>query len=164
MIVSPTIEIDGKHVTLEQIEEIAVRGARIEVAAAARERVAAARDSVERQYSLGAIIYGVTTGFGRMANVVIDRTPTRRRCSAISFAATPPGPVRRFRSSRACGRPACCGSLAVGRALGHPPRDAAICWSSILNRGVTPVVPCSGLGRRQRRPRAARAHDADADR
>jgi histidine ammonia-lyase len=142
MIVSPTIEIDGKHVTLEQIEEIAVRGARIEVAAAARERVAAARDSVERQYSLGAIIYGVTTGFGRMANVVIDNadTATLQRNLVRSHAAGtgPPLPVEQVRAAgalRVC-------SLSAGHSGIRPATlDLLV---GILNRGVTPVVPCQG--------------------
>src|SRR6202140_3697653 len=65
--------LDGRHLSLEQIEAIAVGGAPVVVTAEARERVKAARACVERQFEAGAVIYGVTTGFGRMANVVIDR-------------------------------------------------------------------------------------------
>ena len=69
---TPAVVLDGKRLSLEAIEAIAVGGAPVEVSAEARARVAAARACVERQFDAGAIIYGVTTGFGRMANVVYD--------------------------------------------------------------------------------------------
>ena len=74
----PPVTLDGKHLSLETIEAIAVDGAPVALTAEARTRVAAARECVERQFDAGAIIYGVTTGFGRMANVVIDPGDTAR--------------------------------------------------------------------------------------
>ena len=56
------VVLDGRHLSLEQIEAIAVGGAPVAVTAEARKRVKAARACVERQFEAGAVIYGVTTG------------------------------------------------------------------------------------------------------
>ncbi|MBD5653807.1 MAG: aromatic amino acid lyase, partial [Candidatus Eremiobacteraeota bacterium] len=55
-----TIELDGRTLALEAIEMVATGGATVAVTPQARERVAAARACVERQFRSGAIIYGVT--------------------------------------------------------------------------------------------------------
>jgi histidine ammonia-lyase len=142
MLASRTVELDGKHVTLEAIEEIALRGGQVAIAPAARARVAAARASVERQYALGAIIYGVTTGFGRMANVVIDRRDTdtlqRNLVRSHSAGTGAPLPVEQVRAA---------GVLRVNSlAAGHSGvrLETLDLLIEILNRGVTPVVPCQG--------------------
>jgi histidine ammonia-lyase len=142
MLLSSTIELDGKHVSLEEIEEIAVGGARVGVSAEARRRVAKARDSVERQYALGAIIYGVTTGFGRMANVVIDTADTavlqRNLVRSHSAGTGPPLPVEQVRAA---------GVLRVSSlSAGHSGirSETLELLIEILNCGVTPVVPCQG--------------------
>lgn len=142
MLLSSTIELDGKHVSLEAIEEIAFGGARVSVTSGARGRVAAARASVERQYSLGAIIYGVTTGFGRMANVVIDTADTaalqRNLVRSHSAGTGPPLPIEQVRAA---------GVLRVSSlSAGHSGirSETLELLIEILNRGVTPVVPCQG--------------------
>jgi histidine ammonia-lyase len=135
-------ELDGRHISLETIEDIAVRNARVTIAPAARERVAAARAAVERQYELGAIIYGVTTGFGRMANVVIDRHDTAalqlnlvRSHAAGTGAPLPEAQVRAAGVLRAS-------SLAAGHSGIKLETLDLLC--ELLNRGVTPVVPSQG--------------------
>ncbi|MBV9646848.1 MAG: histidine ammonia-lyase [Candidatus Eremiobacteraeota bacterium] len=142
MLLTSQVELDGKHVELEEIEEIAVGGARVAVSAEARERVAAARESVERQFNLGSIIYGVTTGFGRMANVVIDAadTTTLQRNLVRSHAAGT-GPPLAEAMVRAAGVLRV-SSLAAGHSgIRLETLDLLV---DILNEGVTPVVPAQG--------------------
>jgi len=128
-------ELDGRHITLETIEDIAI-------APAARERVAAARASVERQYALGAIIYGVTTGFGRMANVVIDREDTATlQLNLVRSHASGTGPPLPEAQVRAAGVLRA-SSLAAGHSGIRLATLDLLC--ELLNRGVTPVVPCQG--------------------
>ncbi len=67
---SQTIELDGRHLSLEAIEAVA-NGAPVRIAAEAWKRVKAAREFVEARFADGDAIYGVTTGFGRLANVQI---------------------------------------------------------------------------------------------
>ncbi|MBV8283644.1 MAG: aromatic amino acid lyase, partial [Candidatus Eremiobacteraeota bacterium] len=68
---APAVELDGRHLTLEAIES-AADGAPVRIAGAAQARVRAAREFVDRRFASGEAIYGVTTGFGRLANVPVD--------------------------------------------------------------------------------------------
>jgi histidine ammonia-lyase len=68
------IEIDGDSLTLEDVERVAAEGGpRVEVAARAREAMLRSREVVERALSSGQVVYGVTTGFGRLSDVVVSR-------------------------------------------------------------------------------------------
>ncbi len=66
------IELDGKHLSLEAIRAIAHDGAPVSITAGARKRVAAARRLVDEKFGNGDAIYGVTTGFGRLANIRVE--------------------------------------------------------------------------------------------
>jgi histidine ammonia-lyase len=135
-------ELDGRHITLETIEAVAIGGAHVTVAPAARERVATARSAVERQYALGSIIYGVTTGFGRMANVVIDRDDTATlQLNLVRSHASGTGAPLAEEHVRAAGLLRA-NSLAAGHS-GIRPQTLDL-LVELLNRGVTPVVPCQG--------------------
>ncbi|UCC48434.1 MAG: histidine ammonia-lyase [Gemmatimonadota bacterium] len=71
------LEIDGHSLTLEDVERVA-RGLETDVALtpAAREAIDASRRVVERALDAGEPVYGVTTGFGRLAELIIP--PDRR--------------------------------------------------------------------------------------
>jgi len=135
-------QLDGRALSLETIEDIAVRGARVAIAPAARERVAAAREAVERQFRLGAIIYGVTTGFGRMANVVIDRDDTALlQLNLVRSHSSGTGRPLDEDQVRAAGVLRV-SSLAAGHSGVRLETLDLLC--ELLNRGVTPVVPAQG--------------------
>ena len=68
---SNTVQLDGKHLELEALESIVLGEARAEITPDARSRVAAAREFVDSKFDRGDAIYGVTTGFGRLANVTV---------------------------------------------------------------------------------------------
>lgn len=71
------VEIDGRTLTLEEVERVARSGATVSLSAEARARVDASRAFIEARVSTGEPVYGVTTGFGRLADVAIppeDRT------------------------------------------------------------------------------------------
>jgi histidine ammonia-lyase len=68
------VTIDGRTLTPEAIERVAL-GASVSLAPAARERMQASRRVVERAVDGNEVVYGVTTGFGRLADTVI---PTNR--------------------------------------------------------------------------------------
>jgi histidine ammonia-lyase len=61
----------GETLTLADVAAVAA-GADVSLSAASRERVAAARRVVEDAVASGDVVYGVTTGFGALANVRID--------------------------------------------------------------------------------------------
>jgi histidine ammonia-lyase len=72
-----TIELDGDSLTLADIRAAADRAVRFELAPAARERMSASREVVERIISERQTVYGVTTGFGVFSDVAIS--PERSR-------------------------------------------------------------------------------------
>jgi len=65
------VVLDGRSLTLEQVEAVARHGARVELEAGARERVARTRAGIEARIAAGEVLYGVNTGFGRLADVQI---------------------------------------------------------------------------------------------
>jgi histidine ammonia-lyase len=66
------IEIDGDSLTLEQVEQVATDlDTRVVLAAGTEQRIQRSRDVVERALASGAVVYGVTTGFGRLAETPI---------------------------------------------------------------------------------------------
>jgi histidine ammonia-lyase len=64
------LRIDGRSLTLADVAAVAA-GGRVELAPEGRARLAAARAVIEAQLAAGERVYGVTTGFGRLAEVVI---------------------------------------------------------------------------------------------
>ena len=67
------ITLTGQSLTLEQILAVARGQTPVQVDAAARERAGRSRAVVERAIREDRAVYGVTTGFGRLANVRISR-------------------------------------------------------------------------------------------
>lgn len=66
------MELDGHKLTLEDVDRVAHdREHEIILSAGAIEAIDASRELVERLLSDGAPIYGVTTGFGRLAEVIV---------------------------------------------------------------------------------------------
>jgi histidine ammonia-lyase len=65
------VVLDGRSLTLEQVEAVARHGARVELEVGARERVARTRIGIEARIAAGEVLYGVNTGFGRLADVQI---------------------------------------------------------------------------------------------
>ncbi len=68
------IQIDGRTLTLEALERIAKEPrSELTLSPAAREAIARARDLVDDVVEEGRVVYGISTGFGRLADVVIPR-------------------------------------------------------------------------------------------
>ncbi len=133
--------ITGRELALEAIEAVAY-GASIRVAPAARERVAQASDFVASQFSAGKPIYGVTTGFGRLANIVVPPADAAQlqvnlvRSHAAGTGEPLAVPVVRAASVLRAN------SLSAGHSGVKPETLDLIV--AMLDRGVTPVVPSQG--------------------
>jgi histidine ammonia-lyase len=65
------LAIDGHALDLDGLESVARAGRRVELAERAREAVHASRRVVDAAVARGAVVYGVTTGFGSFADVHI---------------------------------------------------------------------------------------------
>lgn len=138
---SSKVVLDGRHLTLESIEAIA-DGAGASIGAEARDRVVKARDFVEARFASGEAIYGVTTGFGRLANVHIDpKDAGQLQLNLVRSHASGTGAPLDRRSVRAAGALRA-NSLSAGHSgVKLETLDLIV---ELINRGVTPVVPCQG--------------------
>ena len=67
------IQIDGEHLSFVQFYQIVHGHALVEISPAARERMIASRKVIERLVQSDTAVYGVNTGFGKMASVRISR-------------------------------------------------------------------------------------------
>jgi histidine ammonia-lyase len=136
-----SVELDGHHLSLESIEEVA-EGAPVRIAPAARQRVARARDFVDRRFAEGEAIYGVTTGFGRLASVPVDPADAvTLQINLVRSHAAGTGAPLEIPIVRAAGVLRA-NSLSAGHSGVKPETLDLIV--AMLDRGVTPVVPCQG--------------------
>ena len=131
----------GEPLSLEDVVAVA-RGERVELPTAVGERISAARAVIENAVTSNATVYGVTTGFGSLANVRIDP----ERADALQE-----GIVRSH--ATAVGRPlsreearAMLLLRAHVLALGHSGVRVEIVERMVemLNRDLIPVVPEQG--------------------
>ncbi|HEY4948990.1 MAG TPA: histidine ammonia-lyase [Candidatus Acidoferrales bacterium] len=67
------IQLDGEHLDFAQLYRVVFNGAKVELAAQARERMLASRAVIERLIASDQAVYGVNTGFGKMASIRISR-------------------------------------------------------------------------------------------
>jgi histidine ammonia-lyase len=137
------VEIDGDGLTLEQVEQVAHSvGIEVALAPGVEERILRSRAVVEDAIGRGAVVYGVTTGFGRLAETVIplDRIEELQINLIRSHAcgtgpALPREAVRAITLLRA-------NVLAKGFSGVRPVVVERLL--DLLNRGVHPVIPEQG--------------------
>src|SRR5215204_4298449 len=130
------------HLDQASVVAVARHGARVAMGEAARERVRASRRHVERMIDDAHPVYGVTTGFGALANT---RIPTEKRLelqqSLLRSHAAGMGPfvepevVRAMMAIRAK-------TLAAGYSGVRPELIDAL--MALLNADLTPAVPEHG--------------------
>lgn len=66
-----TIIVDGNQLTLEELIQVSRKGATVEIAEYAKEKVLKSRAYVEKLVKEEKVVYGITTGFGKFSNIVI---------------------------------------------------------------------------------------------
>ncbi|HEU4594628.1 MAG TPA: histidine ammonia-lyase [Pyrinomonadaceae bacterium] len=65
------LELEGQNLTLEEVGRVARGAERVSLSAGARKRMEASRRTVERIIAEERVVYGVTTGFGKLSEHVI---------------------------------------------------------------------------------------------
>lgn len=65
------LALDGNSLTIEDVYAVAVRGAPVTLSPAARDRALESRRHVDQLVKRGEVAYGVTTGFGKLSDVVV---------------------------------------------------------------------------------------------
>ena len=70
-----SLGFDG--MTLEDLMSVARKNARVRITAKAKKRIWKARKLIEKWVREGRTIYGITTGFGALSDVIISGEDTR---------------------------------------------------------------------------------------
>jgi histidine ammonia-lyase len=138
------LELHGNRLRLEDVERVArAAGApEVRMAPEARVRVEAARAFVERLVAEGRVVYGLTTGFGALAEVVIppDRIRELQTNLIRSHAAGVGAPLSEAETRAIALLRA--NVLALGNSGIRPVVIELL--TELLNRGVHPIIPERG--------------------
>ncbi len=138
----PPLPLTGRDLSLVDVVAVARDAREVMLTEAARQRMRASRSVIDRIVAEGTTAYGVTTGFGDLADVRIDASQTAelQRNLVRSHAAgvgdlLPADVVRAMLLLRA-------NTLAIG--LSGVRVDLAELLCGMLNRSVTPLIPSRG--------------------
>src|SRR5471032_1022822 len=139
MTLDQTVAIDGTNLSLRKVAAISCDGAKVALAPHCRPRMKAARDLVEKTVASGERIYGVTTGFGRLKNVMIptedavalQRNLVRSHASGVGE----PLPIDATRAS------VLLRAHSLARGNSGVRIEIVELLIEMLNRSVTPVIP-----------------------
>ncbi len=139
---SGPVTLTGDDLSIEDVVRVARRGARVEISAAALERVRRARDVVDRVLERGDLVYGANTGVGSLSRYRVPLENLEQfsaklvsRHTTHQGAEVPPEVVRAMMVTRANGMAK--GGVGVRVELVRAFVDA-------LNAGVHPVVRLGG--------------------
>src|SRR6266566_8769450 len=72
------MQLNGQTLTLAQIATVALGGTPVKVSSSACPRVLASRNVIEAIVARDAVVYGVSTGFGKLSDVRIPRGELRQ--------------------------------------------------------------------------------------
>ncbi|HKV62292.1 MAG TPA: histidine ammonia-lyase [Candidatus Acidoferrum sp.] len=137
-----SVALNGNDLSFAQLYDVALRGAPVQLAASATERMNASRAVVDRLVASGATAYGINTGFGKLASVRISTEQVRQlqvnlvRSHACGVGAPlSEAETRAMMLLRA-------NALAKGLSGVRPLVVETLC--KMLNAKVHPVIPSQG--------------------
>jgi len=136
------MEIDGHNLSLDSIRRLLAPDASLELSQSAAVQVERAAKLVDELCDSGKTVYGITTGFGRLANVSIAKPDlaSLQRHLIVSHAAGvgDPLPVEEARLALVVRA----NTLATGHS-GIRPATLDL-MLELFNRNLTPVIPSQG--------------------
>ena len=136
------IAIDGERLTLENLYSVVFDGAEAEIPAAARERMNASRAVIERLVEADTAVYGVNTGFGKMASTRVSRDEIRQlQLNLVRSHACGVGAPLSEHAARAM---LVLRANAIAKGFSGVRPVVAETLVAMLNRGVHPVIPSQG--------------------
>ena len=136
------LHIDGEHLHFDHLYRIVFDGAKAELAPAARQHMLASRAVIERLIESGDAVYGVNTGFGKLASVRISREQIGElQVNLVRSHACGLGPPLSEQETRAM-LLLRANAIAKGFSGVRPVVAETLC--AMLNAGVHPVIPSQG--------------------
>ena len=137
-----TVTIAGNNLTFAQLYDVAFRGAAVEVATEAAERMNASRAVVERVVREGTTAYGINTGFGKLASVRISADQARQlQVNLVRSHSCGVGAPLSEAETRAM---ILLRANALAKGLSGVRASTVETLCAMLNAGVHPVIPGQG--------------------
>ncbi len=134
--------INGRDLTVEEVIRVCRGYEKVEIAPEAKEAVIKARNYIEKKLEEGAVIYGLTTGFGKFANVVISREEAEQLQKNLIISHTcAMGEPYETRYVRAAMLLRC---NALSRGNSGIRLETVQTMIDMLNAGIHPVIPQKG--------------------
>jgi len=132
------VTLDGKHLTIEDVVNVARHGEKVDLAAESLERIAKCRGMLEKKIVAREIMYGVNTGIGEFSEVVLtdEQVQQFQRYLIYNHAAGigEPAPVEHVRAAMVS-------RINVhARGFSGCRPEIPLTYAAMLNAGVTPVV------------------------
>jgi histidine ammonia-lyase len=133
-----TVKIDGSGLTIEDVVRVARHGEKVELTEGALGRIKACRAMLEKKIVAHEIMYGVNTGIGELASVVLtdEQVLQFQKYLIYNHAAGigKPAPIEHVRAAMLSR----CNVHAHGNSGCRP--EITQTYVAMLNAGVTPVV------------------------
>ena len=136
------LEINGNDLTFEDLRQVVYERRAVSLSAAAREKVVAAREVVEKLLRENRVAYAINTGVGKLSDVHIEPAQNRQlQVNLIRSHSAGVGEPLAQEETRAM-MLLRANSLAKGFSGVRPDVIGLIC--AMLNKGVHPVIPSQG--------------------
>ncbi len=134
--------LEGQPLTLAEMEAVAVGRRPVRVAAAALERVSACRARIEEIVAAGETVYGVNTGFGKLADVRI--APERLAELQLNLVRSHAGGVGEPLSESESRAMVLLRANVLAKGYSGVRPELLELLVALLNAGVHPVIPEKG--------------------
>jgi len=134
--------IDGEHLTIKDVINVAREGFKVELSPEAVSKIKKSREYVDDLVEKEAVVYGITTGFGKFSDTYISREDTKalQRNLIVSHACSMGNPlpeevVRGVMLLRA---------NALAKGFSGIRLETVNTLLEMLNKGVHPIIPEKG--------------------
>ncbi|WP_312117177.1 histidine ammonia-lyase [Brevibacillus reuszeri] len=136
------VKLDGDHLRIEEVVSIARRFTKIELTLEAIEKVHHSRSMVEKMVSENRVVYGITTGFGKFSDVMVQGEDVSRLQENLIMSHAcgmgdpyPTDVVRAMMALRI---------NALAKGYSGIREETLMHLVEMCNRGVHPVIPQQG--------------------
>ncbi len=134
--------LDGGSLTLDDVYGVATGRATVRLAQNARERIARARGVVERVVERGDVVYGVTTGFGKLSEVAIP--PDRLAELQVNLVRSHAAGVGKLLAEREVRAMMLLRANVIAKGYSGARAELVELLTGMLNAGLYPPIPEQG--------------------
>jgi histidine ammonia-lyase len=137
-----SLVLNGDPLTLAEIEQVAAANRRVEIAPHAMRRVAESRDCIDAILAAGQTVYGVNTGFGRLADVHVP--PESLAQLQVNLVRSHAGGVGRPLAEAESRAMLVLRANVLAKGFSGIRPELLELLVAMLNAGVTPIIPEKG--------------------